>query len=256
MHNVMRRISPVERALEFVPCEGCDWDFETGDVEAAARQAAVIVEGEYSSPLSAPASIETHVCLAEFSSEGHLDVWTGVHMAFMYRKALADSLDLDWREITVHQPPIGGSFGGKIDIDPIDFITVLLAKAARRPVKIHFSREEEFAGSRVRQPMHFKMRTGADADGNILFRVADVVSDNGAYNAWGSHALLVVMQSISSLYRVPNSRISSRVVYTNKAYGGSVRGLRRDCAGIERALTAIRLSHDRTLPPRKPARFR
>jgi xanthine dehydrogenase molybdenum-binding subunit len=200
------------------------WDFETGDVEAAARQAAVIVEGEYSSPLSAPASIETHVCLAEFSSEGHLDVWTGVHMAFMYRKALADSLDLDWREITVHQPPIGGSFGGKIDIDPIDFITVLLARAARRPVKIHFSREEEFAGSRVRQPMHFKMRTGADADGNILFREAEVVSDNGAYNAWGSHALLVVMQTISSLYRVPNSRVSSRVVYTNKAYGGSVRG--------------------------------
>jgi len=50
------------------------------------------------------------------------------------------------------------------------------------------------------------------------------VSDNGAYNAWGSHALLVAMQTVSSLYRVPSSRIRSRVVYTNKAYGGSVRG--------------------------------
>lgn len=200
------------------------WDFSHGDVEAVAGDAAVIVEGRYSSPLSAPAPIETHCCLAGFDSEGRLDVWTGVHMVFMYRKAIADCLGLDWRDIRVHQPAIGGSFGGKIDIDPIDFITVLLAKAARRPVRVHFSREEEFIGSRVRQPMHFRMRTGSDREGNILFREADVVSDNGAYNAWGSHALLVVMQTISSLYRVPNCRVRSRVVYTNKAYGGSVRG--------------------------------
>ncbi len=200
------------------------WDFDHGDVDAAAREAAVVVEGTYSSPLSAPASIETHVCLARFDSEERLEVWTGVHMAFMYRRALAECLELDWRDITVHQPPIGGSFGGKIDIDPIDFITVLLARAARAPVRIHFSREEEFAGSRVRQPMHFRLRTGADLDGRLLFRDAEIVSDNGAYNAWGSHALLVVMQTVSSLYRVPNCRVRSRVVYTNKAYGGSVRG--------------------------------
>jgi CO/xanthine dehydrogenase Mo-binding subunit len=200
------------------------WDFEHGDVEAAARAAAVVVEGTYSSPLSAPVPIETHCCVAAFDAEGGLDVWTGVHMAFMYRKAIADCLDLDWREVRVHQPPIGGSFGGKIDIDPIDFITVLLARAARRPVRVHFTREEEFAGSRVRQPMHFRMRTGASRDGALLFRDAEVVSDNGAYNAWGSHALLVVMQTVSSLYRVPACRVRSRVVYTNKAYGGSVRG--------------------------------
>jgi CO/xanthine dehydrogenase Mo-binding subunit len=200
------------------------WDFEHGDLEAAERAAAVVIDGTYSSPLSAPASIETHCCSAAFDSNGDLDVWTGVHMAFMYRKALADALGLDWRAIRVHQPPIGGSFGGKIDIDPIDFITVLLARAARRPVRIHFSREEEFVGSRLRQPMHIHLRTGADAEGRILFRDADIVSDNGAYNAWGSHALLVVMQTISSLYRLQACRVRSRVVYTNKPYGGSVRG--------------------------------
>ncbi|MGI8564719.1 MAG: xanthine dehydrogenase family protein molybdopterin-binding subunit [Candidatus Dormibacter sp.] len=200
------------------------WDFDHGDVEQASRAAHVIVEGTFQSPLSAPASIETHCCIAAFDSEGRLDVWTGVHMAFMYRKAIADTLQLDWRDIVIHQPPIGGSFGGKIDIDPLDFITVLLAKAARRPVKVHLSREEEFVGSRVRQPMQIRLRTGADKAGNLLFRDADVISDNGAYNAWGSHALLVVMQSISSLYRVPNCRVRARVVYTNKAYGGSVRG--------------------------------
>jgi CO/xanthine dehydrogenase Mo-binding subunit len=200
------------------------WDFDHGDVDAAAARAAVVVEGHYSAPQAAPAPIETHVVIASFSPSGHLTVWSPVHMVFMYRKALADVLGLDWRKITVVQPPVGGSFGGKIDIDTHDFIAVMLAKHARRPVRLVMSREDEFIGTRTRQPIHFRLRTGADAEGNLLFRDAEVVSDNGAYNAWGSHAMLVAMNTITSMYRVPNSRIRCAVVYTNKNYGGSVRG--------------------------------
>lgn len=200
------------------------WDWDHGDLDAAEREAAVIVEGTYSAPQAAPAPIETHVVIASFDPSGHLTVWTPVHMVFMYRKELADCLGLDWRQITVIQPPVGGSFGGKIDIDPHDFITVMLARAARRPVKLAMSREEEFIGTRTRQPIHFKLRTGATAEGDLLFRDAEIVSDNGAYNGWGSHAMLVAMQTITSMYRVPASRVRCAVVYTNKNYGGSVRG--------------------------------
>lgn len=200
------------------------WDFDHGDVDAAAEQAAVVVEGSYASPLAAPAPIETHVVVASFDPTGHLTVWSPVHMVFMYRKELADCLGLDWERITVIQPPVGGSFGGKIDIDPHDFICVLLAQRAGRPVKIALTREEEFTATRTRQPIHFRMRTGADAQGRLLFREAEVTSDNGAYNAWGSHAMLVAMNTVTSLYRVPNARMRCAVVYTNKAYGGSVRG--------------------------------
>ncbi len=200
------------------------WDFDDGDVDAAAARAAAIVEGMYSAPQAAPAPIETHVVIASFSPSGHLTVWSPVHMVFMYRKALADCLGLDWQNITVIQPPVGGSFGGKIDIDSHDFIAVMLARHARRPVRLVMTREEEFIGTRTRQPIHFRLRTGADAEGNLLFRDAEVVSDNGAYNAWGSHAMLVAMSTITSMYRVPNSRIRCAVVYTNKNYGGSVRG--------------------------------
>jgi len=200
------------------------WDFEDGEVDEAAARAAVIVEGRYSAPQAAPAPIETHVVIASFAPDGHLTVWSPVHMVFMYRKELADCLGLDWRRITVIQPPVGGSFGGKIDIDPHDFIAVLLARAAGRPVRLAMSREEEFIGLRTRQPMHFRLRTGADAEGNLLFRDAEVVSDNGAYNGWGSHAMLVATNTVTSLYRVPASRMRCAVVYTNKNYGGSVRG--------------------------------
>jgi CO/xanthine dehydrogenase Mo-binding subunit len=200
------------------------WDWDHGDVESAEREAAVVVEGMYSSPQAAPVPIETHVCIASFDPDDHLTVWSPVHMVFMYRKELADCLGLDWQNITIIQPPVGGSFGGKIDIDPHDFITVMLAREARRPVRLVMSREEEFIGSRTRQPIHFKLRTGADAEGNLLFRDAEVVSDNGAYNGWGSHAMLVAMNTITSMYRVPNARLRCAVAYTNKNYGGSVRG--------------------------------
>ena len=200
------------------------WDFDHGDVAAAEAEAAVIVEGRYSSPQAAPAAIETHVVIAAFDPDGHLTVWSPVHMVFMYRKELADCLGLDWQQITIIQPPVGGSFGGKIDIDPHDFITVMLARKARRPVRLVLSREDEFIGTRTRQPIHFKLRTGADAEGKLLFRDAEIVSDNGAYNGWGSHAMLVAMNTITSMYRVPASRVRCAVTYTNKNYGGSVRG--------------------------------
>lgn len=200
------------------------WDWDHGDVAAAEAEAAAIVEGMYSAPQAAPVPIETHIVIASFDPAEHLTVWSPIHMVFMYRKELADCLGLDWEHITVIQPPVGGSFGGKIDIDPHDFITVMLARKTRRPVKLVMSREEEFIGTRTRQPIHFKLRTGADADGNLLFRDAEIVSDNGAYNGWGSHAMLVAMQTITSMYRVPASRVRCAVVYTNKNYGGSVRG--------------------------------
>ena len=62
------------------------WDFDHGDLAAAEAEAAVIVEGTYSSPQAAPAAIETHVVIAAFDPDGHLTVWSPVHMVFMYRK--------------------------------------------------------------------------------------------------------------------------------------------------------------------------
>jgi CO/xanthine dehydrogenase Mo-binding subunit len=200
------------------------WDGDYGDLDEAVAAADVIVEGTYSSPPAVPAPMETHNVTAAFDARGRLQVWSPVQMVFMYRRELASCLDLDWRNITVVQPPIGGSFGGKIDIDPHDFIAALLARASGRPVRIVFSRDDEFATLRTHQPLHVRLRTGATRAGELCFRDADVVSDNGSYNAWGSHAMLVAMQTVTSMYRLRASRVRTAVVYTNKPYGGSVRG--------------------------------
>ena len=61
------------------------WDFDDGDVSAAAAQAAVIVEGRYSSPQAAPVPFETHIVSASFDPDDDLTVRSPVHMVFMQK---------------------------------------------------------------------------------------------------------------------------------------------------------------------------
>jgi xanthine dehydrogenase molybdenum-binding subunit len=200
------------------------WRFSHGDVEQALREADCIVEERFSTQYVSACPIEPHTTVASFDASGYLTVWAGVHFATMYRKALAECLGIPWSKIRIIQPTIGGSFGSKIDIDPLDFICVLLAQRTGRPVKIVFTREEEFIASRPRQPMIFYVRAGAKRDGSLLAREVRVVSDNGAYNAWGGHALIGAVHAVTSLYQVPHVSFRGDVVYTNKPYGGAMRG--------------------------------
>ena len=61
-------------------------------------------------------------------------------------------------------------------------------------------------------------------DGTLTFRDCRTVHDNGGYTSWGATTPFVMMQTISSLYRVPHCRYHTSVVYTNNPYSGSFRG--------------------------------
>jgi xanthine dehydrogenase molybdenum-binding subunit len=68
------------------------------------------------------------------------------------------------------------------------------------------------------------LRSGVKKDGTLTFRTVDTLHDNGAYTSWGATTPFVMMQTISSLYRVPHCRYHTTVVYTNNPYAGSFRG--------------------------------
>lgn len=200
------------------------WTFNKGDVDRVIDEADVVVEDRFRTQYINACPLEPHICLASFEASGDLTVWVPIHFAFMFRKDVSEVLGIPWSKVRVIQPTIGGSFGSKIDTEPFHFICIALAKVTGKPVKIAFTREEEFLAARPRQPMILDIRQAARKDGTLLARDVHIISDNGAYNAWGSHALLAAMMSVTSLYRVPNVRFVGDVVYTNKPYGGSVRG--------------------------------
>ena len=145
-------------------------------------------------------------------------------MPFLHKREFAEILGMDPSRIRIIQPPIGGGFGSKLDIYPFEPICVFLAKATDRPVKLVFSREEEFIASPTRQPVLLRLRSGAKKDGTLTFRVCETLHDNGAYTSWGATTPFVMMQTISSLYRVPHCKYHTTAVYTNNPYAGSFRG--------------------------------
>ncbi|MFQ6059655.1 MAG: xanthine dehydrogenase family protein molybdopterin-binding subunit, partial [Anaerolineae bacterium] len=93
-----------------------------------------------------------------------------------------------------------------------------------RPVRITFTREEEFIASPTRQPVICDIKSGAKRDGTLMARQARMILDNGAYTSWGATTPLVMMMTVSSLYRVPNVKYDVLVVYTNNPYAGAMRG--------------------------------
>ena len=80
-------------------------------------------------------------------------------MPFLHKREFAEILGMDPARIRIIQPPIGGGFGSKLDIYPFEPICVFLAKATDRPVKLVFSREEEFVASPTRQPVLLRLRS-------------------------------------------------------------------------------------------------
>ena len=200
------------------------YDYEHGDVTQGELESDFVIEDTFR------LHFVTHCCMgvsgiiASFDVEGNLTIYSQTQMPFLYKRDLAPVIGVPADKIHVIQPVIGGAFGSKLDIYPFEPICVFLAKAARRPVRIVFSREEEFIASPTRQPMELTMRSGVRKDGTLTFRDVRTLHDNGGYTSWGATTPFVMMQAFSSLYRVEHCRYKTTVVYTNNPYSGAFRG--------------------------------
>ncbi|MBI4985888.1 MAG: xanthine dehydrogenase family protein [Rhodocyclales bacterium] len=200
------------------------FDYAHGDVVQGEAESDVVIEDTFK------LHYVTHCCMgvsgmiAEFDASGSLLMYSNTQVPFLHKREFAEYLNMDPARVRIIQPPIGGGFGSKLDIYPFEVICLFLARAARRPVKLVFSREEEFLASPTRQPVLLTLRSGCKKDGTLTFRQVHTLHDNGAYTSWGATTPFVMMQTFSSLYRVPHCDYHTVAVYTNNPYAGSFRG--------------------------------
>ena len=204
---------------------GVSFAYDHGDVKQGEAESDIVIEDTFK------LHYVTHCCMgvsgviADFDAvSGNLTLYSNTQVPFLHKREFAEVLGMDPQRIRIIQPPIGGGFGSKLDIYPFEPICVFLAQKARRPVKMVFTREEEFIASPTRQPAYLRLRSGTKKDGTLMFRTADCLLDNGAYTSWGATIPFVMMQTFSSLYRVPHTDFTSRAVYTNNPTAGSFRG--------------------------------
>jgi CO/xanthine dehydrogenase Mo-binding subunit len=200
------------------------YDYSHGDVAAGEKESDVVLEETYNLQYVTHCCLGTCGIIAEFDSNDNLTLHSITQIPFMYKRDLGRIVGVPPEKVRVIQATIGGGFGSKLDIYPYEPICVHLARAAKRPVKVLFDRREEFISSPTRQPVEVTLRAGVKKDGTLTFRDARLLLDNGGYTSWGATTPFVMMQTFSSLYRVPNVRFHGTVAYTNNPYAGSMRG--------------------------------
>ncbi|GIK97773.1 MAG: dehydrogenase [Alphaproteobacteria bacterium] len=214
--EVLHKPAPDNVAMAF--------NYAQGDVAAGEAESDAVIEDVFRLHYVTHACMGVSGVIAEFDANGNLLLHSNTQVPFLHKREFAELLGIDPGRVRVVQPPIGGGFGSKLDIYPFEPIAIFLARITRRPVKLVFTREEEFLASPTRQPVLLRLRSGCRRDGTLTFRTVDTVHDNGAYTSWGATTPFVMMQTFSSLYRVPHCRYRTRAVYTNNPYAGSFRG--------------------------------
>jgi xanthine dehydrogenase molybdenum-binding subunit len=203
------------------------WKLVCGDVEAAKTESAYIVEDTFSTQWVTHCCLGTSGCIASFDTNNNLTMYSNTQIPSLaqkdYIEALA-SFGLKNKRVRIIQCTIGGGFGSKLDTYAYEYLAILLAMKAHKPVKIVFSREEEFFATSPRQCTVTRISQGCDKEGRLTFREMDMILDNGAYTSWGATTPSVMMMPISSLYKVPNIKFTAKCVYTNNTYSQAMRG--------------------------------
>jgi CO/xanthine dehydrogenase Mo-binding subunit len=213
-----------ERTDNFLPLR---YHHESGDLESGKKAAKFSVQGQYSTPLVQQSCMGTAGCVAEFDMNNNLTLWAKTQIPFLaqrdFNRALHD-MGLQGKNTRIIVPALGGGFGTGLDTHAYEYIAVLLAYQTGHPVKIVYSRDEEFSFLSPRQSSETKIAQGCDSDGKLTFRHVEVLQDNGAYTSWGATYPSVMMLPATSLYRVPNIYFDAKLVYTNNIYCQAMRG--------------------------------
>ncbi len=195
-----------------------------GDVDKAFAMAHFVHQATYETPGQAHACMEPRGCVAHYHRTGGITVWTHSQSPHYLRHELATMLNLPQSKVSVIQAPIGGAFGAKIGMDPLDGIAAFLSMNTGCPVSVVNDRREEFTSSRLRYPIKTWIKSGVDKSGRLMAREIKLIVDNGAYNNHGQFVMANAGSKVAQLYAVPNIRYEGFLVYTNNVYGGAFRG--------------------------------
>lgn len=194
-----------------------------GDIVQGFAEADVIHEGTYFVPRVQHAHLETLCAIAWIDEAGRLNVRSSTQVPFLTRDELARVFGLPQEKVRVFCERVGGGFGAKQEMLTED-IAALAALKTGKPVKLEFTREEQFTGATTRHPMKVSVKIGAKRDGTLTAMQMHVVSNTGAY---GNHSLPVLEHACSesiSVYRCPNKKVDGFAAYTHTVPAGAFRG--------------------------------
>ena len=191
--------------------EGWEGGFhrESGDVDRALATAQIRVEATYRTAFIAHVPLETRVAVAEWTDDGRLTIWTGTQVPFGVRADVAEALAIPESAVRVIVPDFGGGFGGK-HAGEVALEAARLSRAAGMPVKVRWSREDEFRHGYLRPAAVIDIRAGAGRDGRLT--------------AWQMTNLNSGSFGLDAPYEIANQRVDYQAA-ESPLRQGSYRGL-------------------------------
>jgi len=198
-------------------------EIKRGDAQQAFDSCAHIVTETYYTPRQMHAYMETEGGLFAPDEMGRLHVYAATQHGYKDRMQLARIIGCPEEHIRVVSSPIGGSFGGKDELN-VQPYGALLALKCGRPVKMHNSRKESVRAGLKRHPMKIEMQTGISREGILQAHWVRITADTGAYATLGAPVLNFCTEHCMGPYMIPHVDVEGVSVYTNNGLSGEFRG--------------------------------
>ena len=193
-----------------------------GDADAAMATADAVVKGRYAADASQGAPIEPRAIIAQWLGD-KVTIWTSTQVPFSAKAGVATVLEIPETQVRIIVPLLGGGFGAKCDFH-FEGHVAALARSAQRPVKLVFSRHEEFiAPDHRREGIISELETGVMKDGTIVARRGRLVLDSGAYCGEGGFFAAMATMHAAGPYKIKNVKIDSYLNYSNNQPSSSIR---------------------------------
>jgi CO/xanthine dehydrogenase Mo-binding subunit len=204
----------------------------SGSVADAMNTAEVKLEQHYTVQYIAHAPLEPRAAVAEWTGDS-LTVWTGTQRPFAVRDELAETFRIPTTKVRVIMPDMGSAYGGK-HTGECAIEAARLAKAAGRPVKVVWTREEEFTWAYFRPAGWIEIRSGAKRDGTLV--------------AWEHHNYNSGPSGIETPYTVANQLVQFHAT-KSPLRQGSYRGLASTANNFARESHMDELAHSIGMDP-------
>ena len=206
---------------------------ETGSVESGMASAAKTLSQSYTVAYIQHAPLEPRAAVAEWQGD-KLTVWTGTQRPFAVRDELAAAFHISLEHVRVIVPDTGSAYGGK-HTGECAVEAARLAKAAGKPVKVVWTREEEFTWAYFRPAGVIDVKSGIAADGALV--------------AWEFHNYNSGPAAIDTPYNVANKKIEFHPAKNPPLRQGSYRGLAATANHFARESHMDELAHQAGMDP-------
>lgn len=193
------------------------------DIDYAFSTCDLVLEDTYYTPRQMHVYMETEGGVAVPEVDGGITLYAPTQHGFKDQMQLSRILNLEEKKIRVVSSPIGGSFGGKDELNIQPYVSLLAIKTGR-PVKIHNSRRTSIKAGLKRHPMKITIKTGTNIHGKIIAHKVKIVADTGAYATLGPAVLDFAVEHSAGPYMIENIFVEGYSVYTNNGVAGEFRG--------------------------------